>query len=271
MKHLCSLALFLSCASDPPTTPHSDPAFFTSGDAKLAFALDLPTGTGPFPAVVLAHGSGRVTRDMLRPLALPFVARGYAVLRYDKRGVGQSTGAYRGVSTANSPDMIPLLAADLAAGATFLRAHPSVDKDRVGFAGGSQAGWIIPVAATMVPEARFAVIISGPTISVGRQIYYFDLADGTTATHAELSAALAAYAGPDGFDPLATLESVGLPILWLYGGQDRAVPTPESVAILRTLVDTKQKPFTWKIYPTAGHQLAVDFWPAVDAWLAALP
>jgi dienelactone hydrolase len=167
--------------------------------------------------------------------------------------------------------MVPLLAADLAAGAAFLRAHPSIDKDRVGFAGGSQAGWIIPVAATMTPEARFAVIISGPTISVGRQIYYFDLADGTTATQAELSAALAAYTGPDGFDPLPTLESVGLPILWLYGGHDRAVPTPESVAILRSLVDTQRKPFTWKIYPTAGHQLAVDFWPTVDAWLAALP
>ena len=50
-----------------------------------------------------------------------------------------------------------------------------------------------------------------------------------------------------------------------------AVPTPESVAILRALVDTRGKPFTWKIYPTAGHQLAVDFWPTVDAWLATLP
>ena len=56
------------------------------------------------------HGSGRVTKDEVRFLAGRLVAEGYAVLRYDKRGVGQSTGVYENVGIGNSERMISTLA-----------------------------------------------------------------------------------------------------------------------------------------------------------------
>jgi predicted dienelactone hydrolase len=67
------------------------PAFFQNGDVRLRFTLDLPAGTPPFPAVVLGHGSGRTTRDQLAWSARHFTDLGFAVLRFDKRGVGEST------------------------------------------------------------------------------------------------------------------------------------------------------------------------------------
>jgi hypothetical protein len=50
-----ALTACVSSAAAPPL-----PAFFQSGDVRLAFTLDLPQGHGPFPAVVMGHGSGRV-------------------------------------------------------------------------------------------------------------------------------------------------------------------------------------------------------------------
>jgi predicted acyl esterase len=72
---------------------------FRSGTTTLAGTISLPAGAGPFPAVVLLSGSGPQNRDSelegFRPfklIAYHFVKRGIAVLRFDDRGVGGSTG-----------------------------------------------------------------------------------------------------------------------------------------------------------------------------------
>ena len=54
-----------------------------SGDATLAAALSLPSGDGPFPAVVFVHGSGRVTRQDLEANSETLQSIGFASLRYD--------------------------------------------------------------------------------------------------------------------------------------------------------------------------------------------
>ena len=98
------------CHSDAPSsnTPAQSTGFFTNGDVRLSYALDMPAGNGPFPAVVLVHGSGTIAKENLTWLSRPFVDQGYAVLRYDKRGVGQSTGTYSNVGIANSNTMFSL-------------------------------------------------------------------------------------------------------------------------------------------------------------------
>jgi len=103
------------------------PALFQNGDTRLAFTLDLPPGKGPFPAIVLGHGSGRTTRDQLTRLSSRFTQLGFAVLRFDKRGVGESTGTYVFVGTKDSPEVFPQLASDIAAGVRFLRTRPEID------------------------------------------------------------------------------------------------------------------------------------------------
>ena len=146
--------------------------FITSGDARLAYSLDLPQGAGPFPAVVAGHGSGRVTRQQMEGFAARWTAMGFAVLRFDKRGVGESTGVYSEVGALASSTMIPLLASDIAAAARFLRGRPEIDSRRVGLAGASQAGWILPHAARDLGGVPFMVLLSGPVCTVGLENFY---------------------------------------------------------------------------------------------------
>src|SRR5215831_12505115 len=110
-------ALAVACVGQSPPLP----PFFTNGDVRLAFTLDLPEGKGPFPAIVMGHGSGRVTRDQLTWASRHFTGLGFAVLRFDKRGVGESTGTFVFVGTRDSPWVFPELASDVAAGVRFLR------------------------------------------------------------------------------------------------------------------------------------------------------
>jgi pimeloyl-ACP methyl ester carboxylesterase len=87
-----------------------------------------------------------------------YAARGFAVLAYDKRGVGKSTGNWREASFQD-------LADDAVAGAKFLQARTDIAANQIGFWGQSQGGWIAPLAASRFPEAAFAVALSGGGLS----------------------------------------------------------------------------------------------------------
>jgi len=116
---------------------------FLSSGATLSGTLTLPIGPGPFPAVAFVHGSGATRRAYLPELSATLVHDGVAVLNYDERGIGQSGGAYPGESPTNAT--IDVLARDAEAAARFLGAQPEVHPARVGLAGHSQAGWIMPL------------------------------------------------------------------------------------------------------------------------------
>ncbi len=71
--------------------PHrTEDVSIRSGDAVLKGVLHLPSGKGPHPAVVLAHGSGDATRHVAI-WNMHFLRMGLAVLSLDKRGAGTST------------------------------------------------------------------------------------------------------------------------------------------------------------------------------------
>ncbi|MGZ6057829.1 MAG: alpha/beta hydrolase family protein [Myxococcaceae bacterium] len=264
----CNTPLQPGAPGAPQSSPETPPPTFRSGAIDLAYALDIPPGSGPFPGAVLVHGSGPSSRNDLRFLSQLLVARGIAVLRYDKRGVGDSGGVYSGVGIFNSAQMIPLLASDAAAGVEFLAARPEVDGTRVGLVGGSQAGWIIPVAASLAPRVAFAVILSGPTVSVGREIAYSDLVEGDPTFPLDAAEdAVAAYQGPEGFDPRPSLEQSTVPMLWLYGLVDRSIPTRACLAIHAEL--QVSHPFEVLTYPNLGHALSSGAWTDVYPWLDA--
>jgi dienelactone hydrolase len=132
---------------------------FRNGDVRLAGSLYLPSSGEKVPAVILVHGSGPLDRDYMLPHARFLVRRGMAVLGYDKRGVGESTGDWR---TASFPD----LAGDVIAAYEYLKSRPDIDPERIGLLGFSQAGWIMPIAATMAPGIAFVVSVSGAGVSV---------------------------------------------------------------------------------------------------------
>lgn len=112
---------------------------FESHGTKLAGTLVEPPGTGPHPLVVLVHGSER-TSPMASAYPLIYAAQGMSVFAYDKRGTAKSEGEY----TQN----FELLADDAAAAMAEARRAAAGRFDRIGYFGGSQGGWVAPLAAT---------------------------------------------------------------------------------------------------------------------------
>jgi len=138
---------------------------FTSGDAVLAGTLKTPAGAGPFPGVVLVHGSGPGERTQLESIARFFVRNGIAALTYDKRGCGASTGDWKQVD-------LDVLAGDALVGVAVLRTWDRIDPDRIGLWGISQGGWIAPLAAARSTTVAFVINHSGPGTSLRRQDTY---------------------------------------------------------------------------------------------------
>jgi hypothetical protein len=231
---------------------------FRNGRVKLAGTLDLPSGEGPFPAIVTVHGAGRLDRDYKYNLFISgyFVQQGFAVLRYDKRGVCKSSGIYKPVTRINAESVLNDLADDALAGVEFLKNHDKINPKMIGLMGISQAGWIIPLAASKSFDVAFAISHSGPTCPVGQEIYYNRLAvlfDDVSVE--ELTDRARYYDGLQGFDPLPSLKAVYIPILWLYGYHDRNSPSHLSIEILETLIADQNKDFSITTYTNGNHGL----------------
>ena len=249
-----------------PTAQGPLSGMIPNGNVSLAFTLDLPPGNGPFPAVVLGHGSGRITRDGLAPFAARWTRMGFAVLRFDKRGTGASTGTFVAVGTHDSPTVFPELASDVVAAARYVRTRPEIDARRVGLAGWSQAGWILPLAARELGDGAFLVLFSGPVCSVGLEMYYSDFAENTTRPLDEVNALMPGYKGPSGYDPIPTLRQINTPALWLLGLDDRSIPVQATLANLRTLA-ASGRPFEWHTYEGLDHGLSPQIWADVEPWV----
>jgi len=128
----------------------------------LEGSLTYPTSAeGPFPTLVLVSGSGQQNRDeeimQHRPflvLADYLASRGIAVLRYDDRGVGASTGPLDNADTR-------LFAEDAEAMFNVLLDNPHVDTHRVGIGGHSEGGAIAPMVAAKNKRVKYVVMLAG--------------------------------------------------------------------------------------------------------------
>lgn len=208
---------------DSATVMFNQPA--VGFQATLKGLLQWPSLPGRRPVVVMVHGSGKGTRYEYRDLFSLFLNKGYAVFSYDKRGVGGSGGEYNGVGPKNSPMMIPLLAADGYEAIQAIRKRPEIDSTRIILFGVSQAGWIIPVVASMDKSVSRLVILSGPTITVGEEIYYSRFAEIGGQAVEDAVAKMMQYKGLRGFDPIPYVARVKQKGLWVFGAKDTSVPT----------------------------------------------
>lgn len=252
-----------------------------SRDAQLAAVIDVPEmAPRPLPAVVLVHGSGRVTAgEMLANAGRRLRAMGFAVLAYDKRGVGGSSGEYTSIGPGNSDRMFDLLAGDALAGVEALRKRADIDPHRIGLVGFSQAGWIAPLAAMRSAQVAFVVSISGPAVTVGEEIAYSRLAGDDPGSiqglsEEEIDRRMQSFSGPHGYDPLPALRAMRVPSLWILGERDRSIPLKKTVATLHALAAHEGKPITTRVYPGLNHGLRdvvtgdqPDFWRAIEGWL----
>lgn len=130
---------------------------------ELAGELTMPEGEGPFPGIVLISGSGPQDRNEELMTHKPFLVlsdhltrNGYAVLRYDDRGFGESSGDF---SVATTEDF----AADAAAALAFLKSDERVAAMHAAYIGHSEGGLAAPIAAR-TESASALVLLAGPAV-----------------------------------------------------------------------------------------------------------
>lgn len=136
---------------------------------SLAGTLTLPSGQGPLPAAILIAGSGPHDRDEdvagHRPflvLADHLTRKGIAVLRYDKRGIGKSTGNFDQATTED-------FASDAAAALDYLKSRKEINVKKMGLIGHSEGGLIAPMIASRTSDVAWVVLLAAPGLK-GEQI-----------------------------------------------------------------------------------------------------
>jgi uncharacterized protein len=149
----------------------------------LAGTLSLPMSKGPFAAVVTITGSGPEDRDETIFQHKPFAViadhltrQGFAVLRYDDRGVGGSSGDPSKATTAD-------FSSDAEAALDYLKSRPDIDGTRIGFLGHSEGGMIAPMIAARRDDVAFLVLLAAPGVS----------GESTAKAQSETFARLAGY------------------------------------------------------------------------------
>ncbi len=137
----------------------------TGAQITLSGTLTLPKNGTDFPVVILISGSGPQNRDEEIVGHKPFLViadhltkNGIAVLRYDDRGVAQSSGDFK---TATSADF----ATDVESAIAYLKTRKEINKDKIGLVGHSEGGLIAPMVASTSKEVHFIVLLAGPGIS----------------------------------------------------------------------------------------------------------
>jgi uncharacterized protein len=130
---------------------------FDSGGVKLVGRLIMPKGNENVPVVVLIHGSEHDSARDLNSLQRMLPAQGIGAFVYDKRGTGASGGTYT--------QDFDVLANDAVAAMKQARRLAGSRAGRVGYQGGSQAGWVVPLAANRAP-VDFAIVSFGLAVTV---------------------------------------------------------------------------------------------------------
>jgi len=250
----------------------------------LPATLSLPNGPGPFPAVVLVHGSGPNDRDESVGAAKPFrdlaeglASCGVAVLRYEKRTRHHAAKLASTASLTLREEVLD----DALAALALLRRTPGVDPRRVFLLGHSLGAWLAPVIAAEDGRLAGVILMAAPARPLEQlyveQIRYISSLDPAPSPavrakveEAEREAAAVRQIretgqGPEralgapraywlsfrGIDPLAATAKLRVPVLVLHGGRDYQV-TGEDFRLWQQALQGKPGA-QLKLYPALNH------------------
>jgi carboxymethylenebutenolidase len=272
---LVPLVLTLTLAKAQGQTPGGpETVVIHNGSATLHAVLWRPQGRGPFPAILLNHGSGRTHEDLERlgpyeqnaeKLGPVFARHGYVFLYLFRRGVGLSSdqganavdlmnseSAAHGLEARNALQLQLLdnrEMGDALSALKFLRALPYVDAEDVALVGHSFGGSLTVLMAEREPNLRAVVVFSGAGYSFDRS--------------PELRARL-----------LAAVDHIAAPVFFIHAENDYSLSSGKVLDARRQQIG---KPHRLKIYPPIGHtvddghdflHLGVNIWePDVFAFL----
>ncbi|HMG56781.1 MAG TPA: alpha/beta fold hydrolase, partial [Kofleriaceae bacterium] len=254
----------------------------TVGPRALPGTLTVPHGAGPFPAVVLVHGSGPSDADetigaikVFKDLALGLASRGVAVLRYEKRTHADSAA----VRTQKEE------VEDAAhAAVALLRATRGIDARRIALLGHSQGGYLAPRIAKADPAIRGLIIFAGPTrpledsllaqarhlaaqsptddklaaLVAGAERFKQAVEspalkpDDTIALPTGGSAPGSYFLDVRGYHPEQVAASLAIPIAVLQGERDYQVTVADDLAAWKAALG-QRKTAVFHSYPTANH------------------
>lgn len=274
-----------------------------SADLVLHGTVWLPPDDGRHAAIVIAQGSEEGDRNGIDPIPQVFAAAGYAVLSYDKRGVGDSTGDWQSAGIED-------LAADFLAAVELMARHPSVDARRIGYLGFSEGGWVVAEASRHRPPAVL-IALSGGAGTKGESYIYKnrrvleeqglsgeELSTALQSSVDEVEAAQMRSERGEGsgfdrrisYDPRSAWRTANFPVLWIGGAYDVLQDQEAAGAELDGLLqESGNSDHRVVLLPRANHALFVttspmpsawqrmqgvtgyhpDFWPALLDWTAA--
>jgi hypothetical protein len=278
------------------------PASGFSIAATVSRPASAPSPPPLLPAVVLVSGQGSLDRDetvagvpVFAQLAGAIADAGFLVIRYDKRGVGQSGGRVESTTIADYAEDVRVIV-------RYLSKQKDVDRKRIAAVGYSEGGWVALVAASM--ESRIAALglvaapgLTGAELNLEQQRHALDR---ITAPEAEKQAKIelqkriqqAAIKGTgwDGvpkemrrladtpwfqsyllFDPARVMKKVRQPILIVHGEIDRQVP-PHHANRLEALARERKSPAGSAVeavkVPAVNHLLVAATTGEVDEYVA---
>lgn len=225
-------------------------------------------------ALVIVHGSAPTTHEDVTYYTRIGTRLGMAVLAYDKRGVGKSEGQYRSFTVEGSKKWFRTLASDVLACYTWLYERPELKDKKIGLLGGSQAGWIMPLAASQNSNINFIVIGEGVAVSAGEENYFSQLTGDGDQSGISIEAAheeLKKFSGEKGFDPRNLLRELNTPTLWILGTDDPVIPVD---ATLGALQDLNNPAFQIELLENGNHDFvntktgkSYDLLEVIKPWL----
>ena len=277
--------------SDPPAYATADSfreedVVVGSGEWALPGTLTLPNGDGPFPAVVLVHGSGPLDRDEtvgpnkpFRDLAWGLASQGIAVLRYEKRTKAHAQAA---AANQNTFTVVDESVDDALEAVALLRQTDGVDPEGVFVLGHSLGGMLAPRIGANDPEIAGIIMMAGTSrpledVVLEQMDYILNLdgavsadeqavLDGVAAQVARIKALGPSDAGSSevllgasptywldlrAYDPPQVAAGLGQPMLILQGERDYQV-TLEDLEGWKQVLSSRPD-VTFVTYPDLNH------------------
>lgn len=269
---------------DKPSSYKEKEVVIGSGDWKLPGTLTVPDGNGPFPVVILVHGSGPNDKDEtlgplkpFRDIAIGLAAKNIATFRYEKRSFEHNLkfGLINKVTVKDETTDDALVAAN------FLAKQKIIDPSNIFVLGHSQGGLLIPRIMTDKDSKLFkgAVIMSGPSRFMGDLMVqqYEYLMNLNMATKEQLDMIKVQidliksdnfspenppqgyamgtpywWADMKAYNPTEMAKEVTKPMLILQGERDYQVTAQEDFNGWKDALSEREN-ITFKLYPKLNH------------------